>query len=167
MNSLEQHYIHVVQKDLILSENASAVSKLPGPYTIVINLGGGSSEDCVISSLAALYLITGEKPEISHQNRKFTDEVVEAKATLRGFAMYSFFYQLLQNVFPRIRQLELRPILHENEYTFLLEDIFSFEDLLFLYPYFEELRYLQCRFKFKSGVVGTATVLGNGMQFPF
>lgn len=52
---------------------------------IVLCLGGSSAnENYVVASLAALNIITGEKPEITQQKGKLTDEAVGGNVTLRS-----------------------------------------------------------------------------------
>nr|QWK44452.1 ribosomal protein L5 [Cymathaere triplicata] len=174
MHPFEKHYYGIVQKDLILSENISTVSLLPGPKKVSICLGGDSpDEGYVLACLGALTIIGGQKPYFtqqkpSKQRNSGSREGVGGKVTLRGAAMYLFFYKLLFHVLPRVRQFEgLRAPAHENIYCFVLKDIFSFEELVPLFPYFEEIGSLQCQFHFTTQGRSEINVLGHGLQVCF
>nr|NP_659261.1 ribosomal protein L5 [Laminaria digitata]YP_008145577.1 ribosomal protein L5 [Laminaria hyperborea]AEO12911.1 ribosomal protein L5 [Laminaria hyperborea]CAC87957.1 ribosomal protein L5 [Laminaria digitata] len=174
MNTFEKHYYEVVQKDLILSENISTASLLPAPKKVAICLGGESSdENYVVACLGALNIIGGQKPYLiqrppSQQRNSGSREGVGGKVTLRRAAMYLFFYKLLFHVLPRVRQFEgLRAPAHENIYCFVLKDLFSFEELVPLFPYFEEVGSIQCQFHFTTKDISESHVLGHGLQVCF
>nr|YP_009641816.1 ribosomal protein L5 [Nereocystis luetkeana]QBZ73638.1 ribosomal protein L5 [Nereocystis luetkeana] len=174
MYPFEKHYYGVVQKDLILSENIPTVSLLSAPKKVSICLGGESSdENYVIACLGALSIIGGQKPYFIQQKPSLqrnggAREGLGGKVTLRGGAMYLFYYKLLFHVLPRVRQFEglLTPA-HKNIYCFVLKDIFSFEELVPLFPYFEEISSLQCQFHFTTKDRFETNVLGHGLQICF
>lgn len=176
MQSYQKHYYDIVQRDLILSENLSTVATLPAPKKVGLCLGGDSTDEIyVISSLAALKIISGQKPYFTQQQLtqlkgKGTGsrEGVGGKVTLRGSSMYLFFYKLLFDIFPHIKQFEgLGFPAHDNIYCFLLKDIFSFQELVPLFPYFEDLGSLQCQFHFTTKTKNEVVVLGNSLQLCF
>nr|YP_010445189.1 ribosomal protein L5 [Macrocystis pyrifera]UTJ90690.1 ribosomal protein L5 [Macrocystis pyrifera] len=174
MNFFEKHYYEVVQKDLILSENVSTVSLLSVPKKVSICLGGESSdENYVISCLGALSIIGGQKPYFiqqkpTKQTNSGSKKGIGGKITLRRGSMYIFYYKLLFHVLPRVRQFEgLREPAHKNIYCFVLKDIFSFEELVPLFPYFEEITSLQCQFHFTTKDRFETNVLGHGLQVCF
>ena len=174
MHPFKKHYYEVVQRDLILSENISTVAMLAVPKKVSLCLGGYSSLDSyVIASLTALNLITGQKPYITQrkhieQRSSGPKEAVGGKVTLRRSQMHCFWYKLLFNVLPRIRQFEgLRAPAHKNIYCLVLKDMFAFEELVPLFPYFEELGSLQCQFHFTTKDKAEAVVLGHSLQLCF
>nr|WBP69844.1 ribosomal protein L5 [Costaria costata] len=174
MHPFEKHYYEIVQKDLILSENVSTVSLLSAPKKVAICLGGGGSdENYVASCLGALNIIGGQKPycvqqKPSQQSNSGSREGLGGKVTLRRASMYVFFYKLLFHVLPRVRQFEgLRAPSHKNIYCFVLKDIFSFEELVPLFPYFEEVGSLQCQFHFTTKDRAETNVLGHSLQVCF
>nr|QWK44720.1 ribosomal protein L5 [Pelagophycus porra] len=174
MHFFEKHYYGVVQKDLILSENISTVSLLPVPKKVSLCLGGESSdENYVVSCLGALSIIGGQKPYFiqqkhSKQTNSGPKKGIGGKITLRRGSMYLFYYKLLFHVLPRVRQFEgLREPAHKNIYCFVLKDIFSFEELVPLFPYFEEITSLQCQFHFTTKDRSETNVLGHGLQVCF
>nr|YP_010206268.1 ribosomal protein L5 [Alaria crispa]UAX19590.1 ribosomal protein L5 [Alaria crispa] len=174
MHPFEKHYYDIVQQDLLLSENVSTVSLLPAPKKVAICLGGESSdENYVVACLGALNVIGSQKPYFiqqkpSQQRNSGPREGVGGKVTLRRAHMYLFFYKLLFHVLPRVRQFEgLRAPAHDNIYCFILKDIFSFEELVPLFPYFEEVGSLQCQFHFTTKDKAGITVLGHSLQVCF
>nr|QWK44529.1 ribosomal protein L5 [Dictyoneurum californicum] len=174
MHPFEKHYYDIVQRDLILSENVSTVSLLPAQKKIIICLGGESSDESyVVSCLGALNIIGGQKPysiqqKPSQQRNSGSREGIGGKVTLRRVSMYIFFYKLLFHVLPCVRQFEgLRALAHESIYCFVLKDIFFFEELVPLFPYFEEVGSLQCQFHFTTKDRAEANVLGHSLQVCF
>nr|YP_009327109.1 ribosomal protein L5 [Pleurocladia lacustris]ANS57821.1 ribosomal protein L5 [Pleurocladia lacustris]ANS57863.1 ribosomal protein L5 [Pleurocladia lacustris] len=174
MHSFQKHYYDIVQRDLILSENLSTVSMLSAPKKISLCLGGDSTnESYVISSLSALKIITGQTPYFtqqkpSKQKNMITREGVGGKLTMRGPKMYAFLYKLLFDVLPHIKQFEgLRVPAHKNIYCFVLKDIFAFQELVPLFPYFEDLSSLQCQIHFTTKTKYEALVLGSSLQICF
>lgn len=174
MHSFQKHYFDVVQKDLILTENVSTVSRLSSLKKVKLSLGGNSTEESyVISSLAALKIISNQTPyfiqqKFRQQKLSFVREGVGGRLTLRGQKMYSFLYKLLFDVLPQTRQFEgLRTPAHKNIYCFVLKDIFSFKELVPLFPYLEDLNNLQCQFHFTTSNKAEVVVLGNGLQLCF
>nr|QWK44758.1 ribosomal protein L5 [Pleurophycus gardneri] len=174
MHPFEKHYYEIVQQDLILSENVSTVSLLTSPKKVAICLGGESSdENYVVACLGALNIIGSQKPyfiqkKSSQQRNSGPREGIGGKITLRRAQMYLFFYKLLFHVLPRVRQFEgLRAPAHDNIYCFILKDIFSFEELVPLFPYFEEVGSLQCQFHFTTKDKAETNVLGHSLQVCF
>lgn len=174
MYSFQKHYFDIVQQDLILSENPSTVSQLSAPKKVSLCLGGNSSdENYVIGSIAALKIVSGQMPYLTQQKptikkNSLSREGVGGKVTLRGPSMYAFLYKLLFDVLPHIRQFEgLKAPAHTNIYCFLLKDIFAFQELVPLFPYFEELGSLQCQFHFTTKTKNEVVVLGNSLQLCF
>lgn len=174
MQSYQKHYYDVVQRDLILSENLSTVSMLSAPKKVGLCLGGSSTDESyVIASLAALKLISGQTPyftqqQLTTQQSGRLREGVGGKVTLRGSSMYFVLYKLLFDILPHIKQFEgLRVPAHNNIYCFLLKDIFSFQELVPLFPYFEDLGSLQCQFHFTTKTKSEVVVLGNSLQLCF
>nr|YP_009092611.1 ribosomal protein L5 [Colpomenia peregrina]AIR12174.1 ribosomal protein L5 [Colpomenia peregrina] len=174
MYSFQNHYFDIVQKDLVLSGNISTVSTLSGLKKVDLCLGGNSSEEgYVIASIAALKIITGQTPYFTQQKATYqksnsAKEGVGGKLTLRKHKMYFFLYKLFFEVLPQIRQFEgLRAPAHKTIYCFVLKDIFSFQELVPLFPYFEDLNNLQCQFHFTTKNKDEVLFLGNSLQLCF
>nr|YP_009549878.1 ribosomal protein L5 [Cladosiphon okamuranus]AYW52592.1 ribosomal protein L5 [Cladosiphon okamuranus] len=174
MESYQNHYFNVIQRDLILSENISTVSMLSRPKKLALCLGGSSTDEkYVISSLAALRILSGQKAyltqeQLNQQKTNKSREGVGGKVTLRRSSMYFFLYKLLFDVLPHIRQFEgLGAPAHTNIYCFVLKDIFSFQELVPLFSYFEDLGSLQCQFHFTTKTKSEVIVLGNSLQLCF
>lgn len=178
MQPYQNHYYNVVQKDIILLDSCITTSSLWAPKKISFSVSSGKSdESSVISSLSALNIIVGQTPLITQRsiwrqdNRgksKNFKEVLGGKITLRGPKLYSFMQKLLVNVFPRIRQFEgLKLPAHKNIYCFTVKDFFVFEELIPLFPYFEDLNLLQCEFHFSTYDKLDILLLGRSLQLCF
>ena len=174
MHIYQKHYYEIVQQDLILSENLSTVSTIPKLQKINIALGGSSSdENYLVSIAAALNVITGQKPLFTQQKliqgkSNNSKEIVGTKLIMRGPKMYNFLYKILFEVLPYIKQFEgLQIPSHKNIYCFCFEDIFVFQELVPLFSFFEDLGSLQLQFHFTTKNVGEALVLGSGLQLCF
>ena len=173
MNLYQNHYFNVVQRDFILCSNADTSSMLPIPKKICLYLGTpGVNNSSVVSSLCALKIITGKRPyvisEKTKRHKKGKINVVGCKVTLRGLPLYNFLFKLLFNVLPRIRQFEgLKLPSHQSVYCFVLKDIFAFEELIPLFPYFETLNCFKCQVFFGTNSKEDILFLGNSLQLCF
>lgn len=175
MHLYKNHYFNVVQKDLILCSNINTSSMLPTPPKICLYLGtSGVNNNSVISSLCALKIITGQRPYVIQEKIKVKKHKrgkthgVGCKVTLRGLQLYNFLFKLLFNVLPRIRQFEgLKLPAHQSVYCFVLKDVFAFEELIPLFPYFETLNCLTCQVFFGTNNKEDMLFLGSSLQLCF
>ena len=157
MHPYKNHHHIVVQKDLILCNNVKTASKLPMIKKMSVYLGNERADsNYIVSYFAGLKIISGQTPLLI-KKKTFSQFggnryiVVGGKVTLRSYRPYSFIYKLLFDVFPGIRQFDgLKLPAHSSIYCFVLKDIFVFEELIPLFPYFEDLSHLQCQFYFKT-----------------
>ena len=172
----QNHYFNVVQRDLILcGDDISTPSMLPAPSQICVYLGAPEvNNNSVVSSLCALNIITGQRPQITLDKinmrtyKKGSRNVVGGKVTLRGSRLYRFLFKLLFNVLPRIRQFEgLKLPAHKSVYCFVLKDIFAFEELIPLFPYFENLNFFKCQIFLDTNTKVDMLFLGNSLQLCF
>nr|YP_009364836.1 ribosomal protein L5 [Fucus distichus]ARI50024.1 ribosomal protein L5 [Fucus distichus] len=173
MHPYQNHYHDVVQKDLILCNNVKTASKLPVIKKMSVYLGSEKADsNYVVSFFAGLKIISGQTP-ILIKKKTFSRlggnrDIVGGKVTLRGCRSYSFIYKLLFDVFPGIRQFDgLKLPAHSSIYCFVLKDIFVFEELIPLFPYFEDLSNLQCQFYFNTNNRSDILFLGNSLQLCF
>nr|YP_009341732.1 ribosomal protein L5 [Sargassum aquifolium]YP_010401941.1 ribosomal protein L5 [Sargassum feldmannii]ALE29498.1 ribosomal protein L5 [Sargassum aquifolium]UQV81116.1 ribosomal protein L5 [Sargassum feldmannii] len=175
MHLYQNHYFSVVQPDFILCGNVATSSVLPTPKKICLYLRTpGVNNSSVISSLCALKIITGERPHVVPEKLKIKRHkkgkicAVGCKVTLRGLQFYNFLFKLLFNVLPRIRQFEgLKLPSHQSVYCFVLKDIFAFEELIPLFPYFETVNCFKCQVFFGTNSKEDMLFLGNSLQLCF
>nr|YP_009049395.1 ribosomal protein L5 [Sargassum horneri]AIE46190.1 ribosomal protein L5 [Sargassum horneri]AWW89653.1 ribosomal protein L5 [Sargassum horneri]AWW89690.1 ribosomal protein L5 [Sargassum horneri]AWW89727.1 ribosomal protein L5 [Sargassum horneri]AWW89764.1 ribosomal protein L5 [Sargassum horneri] len=175
MHLYQNHYFNVVQRDFILCHNTATSSMLPTPKKICLYLGTrGANNNSVVCSLCALKIITGQRPYVSPEkikvkrHKKGKIRTAGCKVTLRGLQLYKFLFKLMFNVLPCIRQFEgLKLPLHQSVYCFVLKDIFSFEELIPLFPYFETLDGFTCQVFFNTKTKEDLLFLGNGLQLCF
>nr|YP_009502532.1 ribosomal protein L5 [Sargassum yezoense]YP_009924820.1 ribosomal protein L7 [Sargassum siliquastrum]YP_010485660.1 ribosomal protein L7 [Sargassum macrocarpum]YP_010485697.1 ribosomal protein L7 [Sargassum serratifolium]AWV83128.1 ribosomal protein L5 [Sargassum yezoense]QNH69189.1 ribosomal protein L7 [Sargassum siliquastrum]UVW81769.1 ribosomal protein L7 [Sargassum macrocarpum]UVW81806.1 ribosomal protein L7 [Sargassum serratifolium] len=175
MHLYQNHYFNVVQRDFILCSNVATSNMLPIPKKICLYLGTpGVNNSSVVSSICALKIITGQRPYVSPEkikvkrHKKGKIYAVGCKVTLRGLQFYKFLFKLMFNVLPRIRQFEgLKLPSHHSVYCFVLKDIFAFEELIPLFPYFEVLNGFKCQVFFGTNTKEDMLFLGNGLQLCF
>nr|YP_009049432.1 ribosomal protein L5 [Sargassum muticum]AIE46227.1 ribosomal protein L5 [Sargassum muticum]UVW81843.1 ribosomal protein L5 [Sargassum siliquastrum] len=175
MHLYKNHYFNVVQRDFILCSNIATPSTLPTPEKICLYLETPSvNNSSAVSSLCALKIITGQIPYVSSEkvkvkrHKKSKTHPIGCKVTLRGLQLYKFLFKFMFNVLPRIRQFEgLKLPLHRSVYCFVLKDIFAFEELIPLFPYFETLTGLKCQVFFGTNTKEDMLFLGNGLQLCF
>lgn len=171
----QNHYFNVVQRDLILCSNTATSSVIPIPKKICLYLGTPrANNSSVVSSLCALKIITGQRPYVIQEkikvirHKKGKTRPVGCKVTLRGSQLYKFLFKLLFIVLPRIRQFEgLKLPSHYSVYCFVLKDIFAFEELIPLFPYFETLNFLKFQVFFGTNTKEDMLFLGNSLQLCF
>lgn len=174
MNLFQKHYYNVVQRDLVLSENISTVSLIPAPKKISLCLGGENTKrDDVISSVSVLKIISGQHPYLTQEKNKkqkinSSNEAVGGKVTLRKSNMYTLWYKILFGVLPQVKQFEglTRPA-HKSVYCFRIKDIFVFQELVPLFPYFENVKCIQFQYHFDTETKDQVLVLGRGLQLCF
>ena len=70
-------------------------------------------------------------------------------------------------VFPGIRQFDGLKLPAHSIICFVSKDIFVFEELIPLFPYFEDLSHLQCQFSFNTNNRLDILFLGNSLQLCF
>nr|YP_010372548.1 ribosomal protein L7 [Myagropsis myagroides]UPE50185.1 ribosomal protein L7 [Myagropsis myagroides] len=175
MHLYQNHYFNVVQRDFLLCSSVATSSMLPIPKKICLYLGTpGVNNSSVVSALCALKIITGQRPQVIQEKikviryKKGKIYAVGCKVTLRGLQLYNFLFKLLFNVLPRIRQFDgLKLPSHQSVYCFVLKDIFAFEELIPLFPYFETLNHLKCQVFFGTNTKEDMLFLGNSMQLCF
>ena len=165
--------INITAEDLILCNNVKTASKLPMIKKMSVYLGNERADsNYIVSYFAGLKIISGQTPLLI-KKKTFSQlggnrDIVGGKVTLRGYRPYSFIYKLLFDVFPGIRQFDgLKLPAHSSVYCFVLKDIFVFEELIPLFPYFEDLSHLQCQFYFNTNNRLDILFLGNSLQLCF
>ncbi len=108
---LKQLYTKTIAPELKKSRGYKNVHQVPSLQKIVINSGVSSSLDknACEETAAQIATITGQKPvitkaKVSVANFKLRKDLpIGVKVTLRGDAMYHFFYKLVSIVLPSIR----------------------------------------------------------------
>ena len=79
-----------------------------------------------------------------------------------------FFDRLLLEYFPNIKYFKgLRSPTHFSSYNFVLNDIFLFDELASIYPYLENLEFLNCQIDFKNTDEYKLSLLARSMLLCF
>nr|YP_011007978.1 ribosomal protein L5 [Choristocarpus tenellus]WBP69809.1 ribosomal protein L5 [Choristocarpus tenellus] len=158
MYIFSNHYHEVIQSDFLLVQPSIGLYSFPNINKIVISLGSDiQSEDKILSSLCFLDLLGCQKPFLTRirisSKSKFLNKgsVIGGKSTLRRSSIYSFLHKILFGFLPKVRQFEGLPLLkHPKTFSFIVQDLFIFEDLSFLFSFFEDLGPLFIDFTFYS-----------------
>lgn len=169
MNFLKIHYQKVIQRDLILTELVNTTCSLSGPTKFILSIGGEDvDESYVLSSLFVLKYLTGQHPFVIRKNvyQLNKGEALGGKLTLRGFCMYTFLYRLLFEILPRRKYFKgFKDPSHNKTFSFVIEDIFSFEELNPILMYLEQLNSIQCQLYFNTENKNEVKVIGQGLFF--
>lgn len=156
---LVNHYYYqlIIKYDLVNKFLYQNIEKLPKLTKISLNFGY-DNKNFNLKSLAlamlALELITKQKGKLtSFKNTKISIKIrkgypVGCKVTLRKTAMYEFFFKLLINVFPKIKNFYGITIKKNqtNAISFKLKNTSSFDELEKHHNIFKNLPLLDITF---------------------
>lgn len=149
MQSTKKFYLRTLKYDLINKFLFNETKKLPVIKKIILNFGCKNNDlKSIGSSLLALELITKQKGNMQltkHSNillkiRK--GNPTGCKVTLRKKPMLGFFYILLTEISPKLKNFEGFKFSHKitkNSFSFELHDTFHFNELEEHYYLFNSL----------------------------
>ena len=169
----KDHYLRVVQHDLVLSENPVTTLSLPALNRIELSLKKKEfDETCGLSCLSALFLLCNQRPYLISEplksKKKDSREIVKTKIILRGSKMYNFWFFLLAEIFPRLKEFDgFNQPKHFDTFSFSFKDPFIFPELLQFYSYFEGLSELECKLSFSTKSKNEVLMVGRGLQICF
>ena len=112
MAVLKEQYNKEIVPNLMERFKYKSVMQVPKIERIVINMGVGDARDDVKAlddAVDQLTNVTGQKPIITKAKKSVSNFKIRqgmpvgCKVTLRGEAMYEFFYKLVNIALPRIR----------------------------------------------------------------
>ena len=166
---LKTHYHRTVQKDLILTDIVKTVYEVPKTNKISLSLSSDNKSDSsVVGCLFVSKVIGGQKPFMLKQRPTNGGKVIGGKITLRNTYLYSFLYKLVTRSLPNLNNFEgLELPIHHNTFTFILKDIFVFDELKPLFPYLEDLGPLQCQLHLTTKEKQEVFMLTSGILFLF
>jgi len=108
----EKYYKKVVAYDLLLKQNYTSIMQLPRLDKLVVNTTSKiyiNDKKYIIFTLAALELISGQKPQLTYARKSIAnfkvrqDQIIGCRVSLRENLMYTFLDKLSKIVFPRLR----------------------------------------------------------------
>lgn len=139
MNLLENYYKKVIKYDLINKFFYNKLKDIPELKKIILNFGYKSSEvKNIIAALLSLELITTKQATITKSKRaNILFKVrkgypVGCIVVLTKSKMYQFFFKLLTEVFPNLKdfkRIKLSKNLKNKSFSMTLVDLINFKEL--------------------------------------
>jgi large subunit ribosomal protein L5 len=140
MNILEYYYKKVIVYDLINKFSYNNLKKIPKLKKIVLNFGCKNSEiKNLAASLVSLELIasTGNVKLTKAKRANIFIKIrsghpVGCKVILRKRKMYDFFFKLLAEIFPVLKEfkgISLNKKINPMSFSFTLKELISFKEL--------------------------------------
>lgn len=149
---LKIHHDSVVQRDLVLTTNPRVYTEIVKPTKLLLfirNLDANNAS--VLSSVLAVECVGGQKPYLLRSSTLTLSKVVGCKITLRRKNLYNFLFNLNFRALPRTKQFEgFGFSVESNVFSFSLKDMLSFDELVPLVKFFDNLGYLHCQLHFYS-----------------
>lgn len=166
---LKNHYLTIVEKDLILTDNIVSSSKIPKLKKVTISIGGSHIEkNYILAALFILDFISNQKPILTCKQIAKVRYVVGGKVTLRKNLMYSFLFKILFEILPRIKQFDgFKYPSHVNTFTFNINDIFVFTGLSYLYNLIDFSHKIQIQIQFTTVDKLQLIQVGRSLLFCF
>jgi large subunit ribosomal protein L5 len=146
-NSTKKWAQEILIYDFLLKQNYTTIMQLPRLDKIVLNTTSKiyvNDKKHILNTLAALELISGQKPQLTLARKSVAnfkvrqDQILGCKVVLRENLMYAFLDKLSKIVFPRIR--EFSDNLSSNSRLLQLNkkaSTFGFQNLM-LFPELEK-----------------------------
>ena len=140
MNILEYYYKKIIVYDLINKFSYNNLKKVPELKKIVLNFGCKNSEiKNLAAALISLKLISSnDNIELTKSKRANiliqirSGHPVGCKVILKKRKMYNFFFKLLTEVFPILKEFKGVPLnkkINAASFSFTLKDLISFKEL--------------------------------------
>jgi large subunit ribosomal protein L5 len=140
MNILEYYYKKIIVYDLINKFSYNNLKKIPKLDKIILNFGCKNSEmRNLAAALISLELITSNKNIKLTKSKKANIFVkirsghpVGCKVILKKRKMYEFFFKLLTEIFPVLKEFKgitLNKKINTTSFSFTLKDLISFKEL--------------------------------------
>ena len=140
MNILEYYYKKIIVYDLINKFSYKNLKKIPKLKKIVLNFGCKNSEiKNLAASLITLELITTNKNITLTKSKKAnifikirSGHPIGCKIVLNGKKMYDFFFKLLTDIFPILKEFKgmtLNKKANIKSFSFTLKELILFKEL--------------------------------------
>ena len=192
----EKYYKNVLAFDLILKQNYTSIMQLPCLEKLVVNTTSKiyiNDKKHIVFTLAALELISGQKPKLTHARKSIAnfkvrqDQIIGCQVTLRENQMYNFLDKLSKIVFPRLRDYSKVKPINKNlsssfqknvSNRFFLENSlfsvsFGFQNLMIFpelenhYELVENFRGMDISFVVSNSNSKICRLVLSGFQLPF
>ena len=139
MNILENYYKKVIRHDLVNKFFYTHVNEIPKLKKIILNFGCKNYEiKTIASAFISLELITSQRSSLTTSKRANIllkirkGYPVGCIVVLKGSNMYNFFFKLLSEVLPNLKDfkgLKASTKLGTKSFSFTLKDLINFKEL--------------------------------------
>lgn len=177
MNLLENYYKQIIKYDLINKYCYNQLGEIPELKKIILNFGCKSFEiKNIASSLLGLELITTQSGTITKSKRANIllkirkGHPVGCVVILTKAKMYRFFFKLLTEVFPNLkdfRGISVSKNLQNKSFSLTLMDLINFKELEKQFYLFTNLPPLNIILVTNTKTRGELLYLLNSFKMPF
>ncbi len=181
----KKYYQHVVAYDLLLKQNYETIMQLPRLDKIVLNTTSklySSDKKYILFTLAALELISGQKPQLTFARKSIANfkireaQILGCQAILHQNQMYNFLDKLCKIILPRIRETAEKKSLVQSQqfqksnqlvaWSFGLKTLLLFPELETHYDLVETFRGMDVTFVCSNATQKTSRLLLSALQLP-
>lgn len=185
----EKYYKNVLAYDLLLKQNYTSIMQIPRFEKLVVNTTSKiyiNDKKHIIFTLAALELISGQKPELTYARKSIANfkvrehQIIGCRVSLRENQMYIFLDKLSKIVFPRLRdyskkntqeKILSRDLLPKknglSSVSFGFQNLMVFPELENHYELVDNFRGMDVSFVVSNSTTKSCSLLLSGFQLPF
>lgn len=186
------YYEKILTYDLILKQNYTTIMQLPRLDKIVLNTTSKnyvSEKKNILFTLAALELISGQKPQLTHARKSVANfkirqsQILGCKVVLRENLMYVFLEKVSRIILPRVRDSDYKKDVtlfiqkkfcnakkqrtkqsQVLSYTIGLKNLMSFPELENHFELVENFRGMNCTFVLSNCYFQKSLEQGNNQS---
>lgn len=181
----KKYYQHVVAYDLLLKQNYQTIMQLPRLDKIVLNTTSklySSDKKYILFTLAALELISGQKPQLTFARKSIANfkireaQILGCQVVLHQNQIYSFLDKLCKIILPGIRETTEKKSLLESQHleksnqlaawSFGLKTLLLFPELETHYDLVETFRGMDVTLVCANATQKTSRLLFSALQLP-
>lgn len=185
----EKYYKNVLAYDLLLKQNYTSIMQIPRFEKLVVNTTSKiyiNDKKHIIFTLAALELISGQKPALTYARKSIANfkvrehQIIGCRVSLRENQMYIFLDKLSKIVFPRLRdyskkntqdKILKRDLLPKknglSSVSFGFQNLMVFPELENHYELVDNFRGMDVSFVVSNSTNKSCSLLLSGFQLPF
>lgn len=159
MNNLKNYYKRVLKYDFLNKFFYKDINKIPSIKKVILNFNCKSSDLKKLSlALLTLELITKEKSKLTKLTNSSLNLKIKkgypigCKVILKNKIMETFISQLLNQIFPNLRNFKglVFKKLNKNSFSFTLKDLSNFNELNSNFYLFKNLPFLNITIVFET-----------------
>ena len=185
----EKYYKTVLAYDLLLKQNYTSIMQIPRFEKLVVNTTSKiyiNDKKHIIFTLAALELISGQKPALTYARKSIANfkvrehQIIGCRVSLRENHMYIFLDKLSKIVFPRLRDYSKKNTQEKilkrdlvpkknglSSMSFGFQNLMVFPELENHYELVDNFRGMDVSFVVSNSTHKSCSLLLSGFQLPF